>query len=288
MRVTSKFLKRFHLDPRYSLLTGRNLQLLREFFTLLDVRGIEGLDDLQFLALLQEITDLTERSIYTVFDMFDVDNSGSIEFDEFYLLCCMLIAVKDNEVKQFLFRHWRTCFELLDDDGSQSISLDEFLQFGFIFNFSKRSVMEIFNEFDVDRSQELDYDEFRMFSFACIDRERQIEQEMLAKQLAKQNNPRFGFLGRFRKKKEEGSMDGALSMGLDGVLFMGLKRVDSTEELVEVKDGEGDGEEDGDGEIGEVIVVDDGRGEQGKGKGKDDGKDDGKGKVEKSAACVVS
>lgn len=29
-----------------------------------------------------------------MFDMLDVDDSGSIEFDEFYLLVCMLIAVK--------------------------------------------------------------------------------------------------------------------------------------------------------------------------------------------------
>ncbi len=58
--------------------------------------------------------------------MFDVDNSGSIEFDEFYLLICMLVAIKDSDEKQFLWRHSRTCFELLDEDGSGSVSLDEF------------------------------------------------------------------------------------------------------------------------------------------------------------------
>lgn len=46
--------------------------------------------------------------------MFDVDNSGLVDFSEFYLLFCMLVAVQDKEEKQFLFRHARTCFELLD------------------------------------------------------------------------------------------------------------------------------------------------------------------------------
>ncbi len=32
--------------------------------------------------------------IYKVFDLFDVNHSGDIDFNEFYLLTCMLIAIK--------------------------------------------------------------------------------------------------------------------------------------------------------------------------------------------------
>lgn len=68
-----------------------------------------------------------------MFDIFDVDKNGTMEFDEFYLLLCMLIALKvgvsshlvacitypqDNLEKQFIWKHSRTCFELLDEDGS--------------------------------------------------------------------------------------------------------------------------------------------------------------------------
>eukprot|EP00002_Diphylleia_rotans_P004537 TRINITY_DN1338_c0_g1_i7.p1 TRINITY_DN1338_c0_g1~~TRINITY_DN1338_c0_g1_i7.p1 ORF type:complete len:210 (-),score=58.16 TRINITY_DN1338_c0_g1_i7:386-1015(-) len=177
MRVTSNFLRRFHLDPRHGLLTGRNVQVIREFFDAMDVRNMEALDDIQFLSFMKMTTDLSENQIYNVFDMFDVDDSGSIEFDEFYLLFCMLVAIKDNEEKQFLFRHSRTCFELLDDDGSEAISLREFERFGFLFNFGQSSIKSIFKEFDVSGDKELDYNEFRMFTFACIDRERELEEE---------------------------------------------------------------------------------------------------------------
>ena len=39
-------------------------------------------------------TDLSKSNIYNVFDMLDVDGSGTIDFDEFYLLMCILIAIK--------------------------------------------------------------------------------------------------------------------------------------------------------------------------------------------------
>ena len=45
---------------------------------------------------MQHVTDLNSYNIYRVFDMLDVDGSGEIDFDEFYLLMCILIAVKVN------------------------------------------------------------------------------------------------------------------------------------------------------------------------------------------------
>eukprot|EP00163_Fabomonas_tropica_P021303 TRINITY_DN3731_c0_g1_i1.p1 TRINITY_DN3731_c0_g1~~TRINITY_DN3731_c0_g1_i1.p1 ORF type:complete len:187 (+),score=32.89 TRINITY_DN3731_c0_g1_i1:374-934(+) len=149
MKITSDFLKRFHLDRRHALLSARNVLILREYFDALDVRNKECLDDLQFLAFIRMNTDLSESQAYSLFDVFDVDGSGSVDFDEFYLLVCMLIAVKDREEKKFLFHHSRTCFELLDEDGSKSISPKEFAQFSFLFNFSGRAVSRIFKEFDV-------------------------------------------------------------------------------------------------------------------------------------------
>ena len=38
-------------------------------------------------------TDLSHDQIYKVFDMLDVDRSGLIDFDEFYLLVCILISI---------------------------------------------------------------------------------------------------------------------------------------------------------------------------------------------------
>ena len=43
---------------------------------------------------MQSTTDLSKNKIYRVFDMLDVDQSGFIDFDEFYVLVCILLAVR--------------------------------------------------------------------------------------------------------------------------------------------------------------------------------------------------
>ena len=50
--------------------------------------------DMQFYMFMHAITDMNKSQIYNVFDMLDVDGSGQIDFDEFYLLCCILISLK--------------------------------------------------------------------------------------------------------------------------------------------------------------------------------------------------
>lgn len=94
-------------------------------------------------------TDLTTSQIYKVFDMLDVDCSGTLDFDEFYLLVCILIAVQDRDEKHFIYRHSRTVFDLLDEDGSGNISCYEFETFGFLFNLQGEAMRTIFSEFDV-------------------------------------------------------------------------------------------------------------------------------------------
>eukprot|EP00736_Rhodelphis_marinus_P011467 Rmarinus@m.5563 len=212
MKITSKFLQRFHLDRTHRLLTARSVQLIWEFFKALDVRGLESLDDIQFLAFMKTCTDLSESQAYRVFDMFDVDHSGSLEFDEFYLLVCMLIAIKDNEEKQFLYKHSRTCFELLDIDGSGAITIVEFQRFGFVFNISNRASQQIFREFDVDDSKELDYEEFRMFCLAAIDKQLEIEEEMRIKEEKRMQRRK-----RFRESKFRRIFDKVISIKTDSV-----------------------------------------------------------------------
>ncbi|XP_020903964.1 EF-hand calcium-binding domain-containing protein 9 [Exaiptasia diaphana] len=178
MKVFSKNLRYMHLDKTYCLLSGKNARIVLELFRLLDVHNEMALNDLQFLAFMRVSTDLNESEIYKVFDMLDVDGSGTIDFDEFYLLVCILIAVQDNEEKHFIYRHSRTVFDLLDEDSSGNISSFEFETFGFMFNLQGKAIRDIFKEFDVSGDQELDYSEFKMFAMACIDRCAEIEKSL--------------------------------------------------------------------------------------------------------------
>ena len=110
MRVKSKLFHQLQLDARHCLLTGRAVRVVKELFDTLDIHRVGGLDDVIFVAWLTHCTDLTEREALAVLDMLDVDDSGSIEFDEFYLLTCMLIAVAHGKEKKFLWRHSRTWY----------------------------------------------------------------------------------------------------------------------------------------------------------------------------------
>ncbi|XP_014662555.1 PREDICTED: EF-hand calcium-binding domain-containing protein 9-like [Priapulus caudatus] len=199
LKILSDTLQYIHLDGTYSLLTARNAKLVFEWFKLLDCHNTGSLNDIQFFHFLNAITNLGKVKIYKVFDMLDVDGSGDIDYDEFYLIICILIAIKDNQEKQFIYRHSRTVFELLDEDGSNSVSAEEFKNFGFLFNFHSRAVATIFDEFDISGDQELDYKEFKMFTMACIDRQMDIEKDKKKKHVQKLVSDRL----REKKKLEE-------------------------------------------------------------------------------------
>lgn len=52
------------------------------------------MSDVQFLAFMQRTTDLSKRKIYRIFDMLDVEHAGLLNFDEFYILICIMLAVR--------------------------------------------------------------------------------------------------------------------------------------------------------------------------------------------------
>ncbi|XP_066299605.1 EF-hand calcium-binding domain-containing protein 9-like [Branchiostoma lanceolatum] len=181
MRVRSKLLSLMHLDNTYCLLTVRHVKILQSYFNLLDIHGDKSLNDVQAYCFMRLLTDLTKDEIYQTFDMLDVDGSGEMEFSEFFILVCVLIAVQDHVEKQFIYRHCRTIFGLIDIDGSNSITPDEFRALTYLFDFKKRAMHEIFYEFDISGDQELDYREFRLFAMACIDKQQELEKKMLEK-----------------------------------------------------------------------------------------------------------
>lgn len=54
-------------------------------------------------------------------------------------------------------------FDLLDEDGSNNVSAEEFETFGFLFNFRKATVRDIFKEFDISGDQVLNHKLYFIF-----------------------------------------------------------------------------------------------------------------------------
>ena len=70
--------------------------------------------DIQFYCFMRSVTDLKKGQIYKVFDMLDVDRSGLLDFDEFYLLICILVAIRVRQVYSCVYMslHVAVCVHL--------------------------------------------------------------------------------------------------------------------------------------------------------------------------------
>uniref|UniRef100_A0A8D0GE03 EF-hand calcium binding domain 9 n=1 Tax=Sphenodon punctatus TaxID=8508 RepID=A0A8D0GE03_SPHPU len=150
MRVKpGSFLQFLYLDKIYCLLSVRNAGALAGYFQLLDVHNSNTLNNLQFYHFLRYVTNLTKRQIMLVFDLLDWNATGEVEFDEFYMLVCILMCHENHLEKQFIHRHSESVFELLDMDGGHTVGTKEFHKTGFLFNIQHQELVRIFKDFDV-------------------------------------------------------------------------------------------------------------------------------------------
>ncbi|NXD08052.1 EFCB9 protein, partial [Nothocercus nigrocapillus] len=143
------FLQYLYLDETHCLLSVRNAKALTDYFQLLDVHKKNALNNLQFYCFLRYVTDLKKKHIMLLFDLLDRNAEGSIGFDEFYLVVCLLLAHENHLEKQFIYRHSGPVFRLLDVDDDHTISPMEFQAAGFLFNIKKDELEKIFKDFDV-------------------------------------------------------------------------------------------------------------------------------------------
>nr|XP_060616966.1 EF-hand calcium-binding domain-containing protein 9 [Anolis sagrei ordinatus] len=186
MKLRPKCLMHFLcLDRIYCLLSVRNARVLAYYFSLLDVHKKNSLNNLQFFHFLNYITDLTKTQIMLVFDLLDWDGSGEINFDEFYMLVCIIMSHENHVEKQFMYRHCHAVFELLDIDGGHTVGPAEFQATRFLFNIKKSELSQIFKDFDISGDEQLNYKEFRMFTIFCIDRQQRKAREKLKRQMSK-------------------------------------------------------------------------------------------------------
>ncbi|CAL8262685.1 unnamed protein product [Lota lota] len=156
-------------DSVYCLFSVRNAHILAVYFRLLDCHQNNTLNDIQFYNFMCHATDMRKDEVMMTFEMLDSNACGEIDFEQFYMLVCILLCNEFHVEKNFIFRHSWPVFKLLDSDGSGEINPAEFQSSGFLFNLTKTAVAELFDEYDVSKDENLNYKEFKMFTMACID-----------------------------------------------------------------------------------------------------------------------
>lgn len=176
-----------HLStPSYNL-SAQNFYIIRRVFETLafnkdgDSKSGQGegakadgedqsLDDVMFKAFFNAVVE--PNSVVKadkVFELFDTDMGNSVDFDEFYLCVCILIAIKDNVIGHFFEANTRVCFDLLDTESLGMITKNQVPQMSILLDVDESEVARNFTEFDTSHDEALDYDEFRLFALRCID-----------------------------------------------------------------------------------------------------------------------
>jgi len=175
VEIRSDVVQGLHLDRSYSLLTVRNCNLVYQYFKFLDIHDQHRLNDIQFKSLLSIIIEgWTKAELTKLYELLDYNNKGYIEFAEFYFIFCVLVALKDGQIREFIHRHAKVVFDLLDMDASGYLTLEEFKNYSFLFDLSDNAA-EIFCEYDFTGNDQLDCREFKFFCMECMDQQEQYE-----------------------------------------------------------------------------------------------------------------
>lgn len=176
-RVTVEYCEKsilndMHLSPPSYNLSARNYSIVRKIYD--QLRIDKGIDDVMFETFLRRVLDMKKLNLSadSIFSLFDTDMGNSVDFDEFYLCICILIANHDNKMADFFAANSRTCFDLLDTESLGMITKYQGKHLTFLLKMDEMKISKAFDEFDTSHDQALDYEEFRRFTQRCIDQNR--------------------------------------------------------------------------------------------------------------------
>lgn len=160
-----------HLTPPSYNLSARNYQIIRKLYQMLDYTQ-KGLDDVVIRFFLEEVFKdkvIRKKDCEFIFNLFDTNLTSTIDFDEFYLLIQILIAIRDRQIRQFFNANTRVCFDLLDSDCLGMITNRQQRELCFLLNMKKKDVIKKFNDHDTSKNEALDFEEFKILVQDCLD-----------------------------------------------------------------------------------------------------------------------
>jgi len=132
-------------------------------------KGPQGtFDENQFLFHMRLLTYFRDHDLLDIFDLFDKDDSGSIGFEEFFLLLALLAARESGRSTQFLFMHGKKLFEIVSR-GAPKISFQVFARIGLICGIPELALLNRLKEFNITLFDSFDCSEFLQYYFVILD-----------------------------------------------------------------------------------------------------------------------
>ncbi|OHS94598.1 EF-hand calcium-binding domain-containing protein 9 [Tritrichomonas foetus] len=158
-----------HLTPPTYNLSARNFQIIQKLYQMLDYTN-RGIDDVVFKYFIRAVFKEEKSSkLDFLFDLFDTNISDTIDFDEFYILIQILIAIRDKQIRQFFKANTRIVFDLIDSECLGMITQRQQRDLSFLINMNIEDVKEKFKTHDTSRNGALDYEEFKILVLDCLD-----------------------------------------------------------------------------------------------------------------------
>ena len=99
------------------------------------------------------------KDIDEIFRQIDVDNSGTIDYNEF-----VMASINQDELTQQ--KNLKETFNLFDKDGNGSISVDEIVE-ALGHSIEKETIKKLVEQVDKDGNGEIDFDEFCQMMGKC-------------------------------------------------------------------------------------------------------------------------
>lgn len=135
-------------------ISDEELQVFRESFNNFDKDGNGHITIAELTAVMKQLGQSpTKKQIKKMIESVDLDNSGTIDFEEFLVMVSQRVNY-DEEL--------RNAFDLFDKDGSGYISSAELklAMNNFDENLTDDEIEEMIREADIDGDGEISYEEF--------------------------------------------------------------------------------------------------------------------------------
>jgi len=154
------------------IFTETALTNLRKWFADHATTRTNQLDENQFVAFMRNLTCFPDYRILEILDIFDINDSGAINWDDFFILVALFAALESKKCTQFFYKWKNKIFELLAHQGANTINFERFSRFGYVIGIPEEHMLLTLQELEIEKSRlnSINFEDFQLYYFAILEK----------------------------------------------------------------------------------------------------------------------
>lgn len=138
------------------------------FHSLVDADGL--MPEKVFVPFMRELTNLPDHEILSLFDVFDSENAAGLDYEQFFLVLSVCLAVEASRLQFFWHRHGRTTYDIISK-GVDKVLLEQMLDFPTMLRLDSRIIMEELEALGLRSSVDsVAFEDFNLFMYSVFSR----------------------------------------------------------------------------------------------------------------------